>query len=297
MRAVRQNQPPRERRDPAPSRASYKMHRLWLTPIFRRLLRVGVPVFLISLSVGWYFGKSENRQALHDKIAEVRRSIEVRPEFMVKLMAIDGASLFVAQGIREIIPIDFPISSFDLDLDDMKNKIAELDAVAKVDLRIKSGGILQIQITEREPVVVWRSGEGLDLLDENGHRVAAVGSRRDRADLPLLAGAGADEAVQEGLTVLAAAGPVKDRVRGLVRVGERRWDLVLDRDQRIMLPEKQPIQALEQVMALEQATELLARDVIVVDMRKKGRPTLRMATPAVAELRKIRDTKPGANQE
>lgn len=297
MRAIRQNQTPRERRDPAPSRASYKMHRLWLTPIFRRLLRVGLPVFLISLSVGWYFGKPENRQALHDKVAEVRRSIEVRPEFMVKLMAIDGASLFVAEGIREINPIDFPISSFDLDLDEMKNKIAELDAVAKVDLRIRSGGILQVQITEREPVVVWRSGESLDLLDENGHRVAAVGSRRDRADLPLLAGAGADEAVDEGLTVLAAAGPVQDRVRGLVRIGERRWDLVLDRDQRIMLPEKAPIQALEQVMALEQATELLARDITVVDMRKKGRPTLRMATPAVAELRKIRDTKPGANQE
>ncbi|MGJ8584508.1 MAG: cell division protein FtsQ/DivIB [Marinosulfonomonas sp.] len=297
MRAIRQNQAPRERRDPAPSRASYKMHRLWLTPIFRRLLRVGLPVFLISLSVGWYFGKPENRQALHDKVAEMRRSIEVRPEFMVKLMAIDGASLFVAEGIREINPIDFPISSFDLDLDDMKNKIAELDAVAKVDLRIRSGGILQVQITEREPVVVWRSGEGLELLDENGHRVAAVGSRRDRADLPLLAGAGADEAVEEGLTILAAAGPVKDRVRGLVRIGERRWDLVLDRDQRIMLPEKAPIQALEQVMALEQATELLARDITVVDMRKKGRPTLRMASSAVAELRKIRDTKPGANQE
>lgn len=295
MRAIRRQS--LDRRDPAPSRASYKMHRLWLTPIFQRLLRVGLPVFLISLSTGWYFGKPENRQALHDKVAEVRRSIEVRPEFMVKLMAIDGASVYVAQGIREIIPIDFPISSFDLDLDQMKNKIAELDAVAKVDLRIKSGGILQVQITEREPVVVWRYEDRLDLLDESGHRVAAVRSRRDRPDLPLLAGEGANEVVDEGLRVLAAAGPVQKRVRGLVRVGERRWDLVLNRDQRIMLPEKDPVNALEQVMALEEATELLDRDITTVDVRKAGRPTLRLVMREPDPLEDLTKTNLGAELE
>ena len=31
------------------------------------------------------------------------------------------------------------------------------------------------------------------------------------------------------LAILAAAGPVTGRVRGLVFVGERRWDIVLDR--------------------------------------------------------------------
>ncbi len=282
-------------RDPAPSRMSYRFHRLWLTPIFRRLLRVGLPVFLISLSTGWYFGKPANREALHGKIAEIRRSVEERPEFTVELMAIDGASLVVAQGIREIIPVDFPISSFDLDLDRMREKIAELDAVDRVDLRIRNGGILQVQVTEREPAVVWRYEGDLNLLDGEGHRVAALGARRDRADLPLLAGQGAKLMVPEAIAVLAVAGPVKSRVRGLVRIGERRWDLVLDRDQRIMLPENNPIQALEQVMALEQATELLARDIIIVDMRNKDRPTLRMAKPAVAELKNIRMTKPGAD--
>ena len=71
-------------------------------------------------------------------------------------------------------------------------------------------------------------------------------------------------------------------------MGERRWDVVLDRDQRIMLPETGSVEALEQVIALDQAQDLLARDISVVDMRNAHRPTLRMGGAAVQELRKIK---------
>jgi cell division protein FtsQ len=42
------------RRDPAPSRLTYRMHRLWLTPLFRVAFRVGLPAFLIALTLGIY---------------------------------------------------------------------------------------------------------------------------------------------------------------------------------------------------------------------------------------------------
>jgi hypothetical protein len=59
----------------------------------------------------------------------------------------------------------------------------------------------------------------------------------------------------------------RTRLRGLVRIGERRWDVVLDRDQRILLPADRRRGALERVIALDEAHELLARDIAVVDMR------------------------------
>lgn len=286
---------PAPRRDPAPSRIAYRLHRLWLTPMFRLWVRVILPALVTFALASWYLSQPATREMLRDKFVELRRSIAERPEFMVRLMAIDGASDSVADDIREILPVDFPISSFDLDLPAMQARIAELDAVEKVDLQIRSGGVLQVTIKERTPAAVWRVHGDLELLDAEGRRVAVIGSRLERADLPLLAGAGAEEKVPEALAILEAAKPVAARIRGLVRVGERRWDLVLDRGQRILLPERNPVMAMEQVMALDQAQDLLSRDVVLVDMRKPSRPTLRLTAAAMDELARIRVLKTGAN--
>lgn len=281
--------------DPAPSRSAYRLQRLMLTPVFRLFLRVGLPLGTVMLAAGIYLSDADRREMLVGRAAEMRRQIEERPEFMVNVMAIDGASAEVSEDIREIIPIDFPISSFDLELAEIKDRAEELDAVARADVRIQAGGVLEIRVVERTPAVVWRSRHGLELLDANGHRVSDLGSRTDRPDLPLLAGRGADMAVPEALRLLEVAGLVEPRIRGLLRVGERRWDLVLDRDQRVLLPEKDPVLALERVLALEEARDLLARDVAVVDMRNPARPTVRLGPDALAALQDGSPTHPGAH--
>jgi len=275
--------------DPAPSRIAYRARRLWLRPLFRQSVRIGLPVLLIAGIIGWAASQERYRQVVQDQIAEIRASIEERPEFAVNLMAIDGASASIADDIREIVPVDFPISSFDLDLVGMQDRIAELDAVLAVDVRVRRGGVLQIQIKERIPAAVWRVGRDIELLDAQGRRVAVIGSRIEHPDLPLLAGAGAEKYVPEALELLSVADLVAPRIRGLVRMGERRWDLVLDRGQRILLPEINPVPALLQVMALEEAQEILARDIIAVDMRNQSRPTLRLS-PAATERARLSRT-------
>ncbi|MHA6267965.1 cell division protein FtsQ/DivIB [Aliiroseovarius sp. CAU 1755] len=276
------------RRDPAPSRLAYKVHRLWLTPVFRAFLRVGLPVFAVLMATGWYFANPTNRYAIGEKLAQIQRSVQERPEFMVKLMAVEGASPVVADAVRQMLPIEFPISSFDLDLEVMRQEISKLDVIEKAELRVRPGGVLEVAITERQPVIVWRHEGILDLLDKTGHRVASMVARDGRPDLPLIAGAGADKAVDEALALIATARPLGADLRGLVRVGERRWDIVLGTKQRILLPTDDPVAALEQVIALHQAQDVLARDLTVVDMRNPLRPTLRLADPAVEELRRIK---------
>jgi cell division protein FtsQ len=82
-------------------------------------------------------------------------------------------------------------------------------------------------------------------------------------------------------------------VRGLVRIGERRWDLVLDRDQVVKLPEVDPAAALARVMAMHASDDLLARDVTVVDMRDPRRPMLRLTEHALSELERLKKTAAG----
>jgi cell division protein FtsQ len=276
------------RRDPAPSRWAYRMQRLMLTPAFRLTLRAGLPAAAVVAAGALWLGDAERRAHLLGYVAEARAAIESRPEFRVELMAIDGASADLAEEIRATLALDLPTTSFDLDLDALRETVAALAPVESVSLRIRPGGVLQLEVTERVPALVWRSAEGLHLLDAEGHAVRRIAARTDRPDLPLIAGEGADAHVAEARALLSAARPIAPRVRGLVRVGERRWDLVLDRGQRIMLPAERPRRALDRVIAMDGAQDLLARDVTAVDMRLAGRPTLRLAPAAMEEMHRIR---------
>lgn len=271
-----------EAKDPAPTRFAYRMERLWLTPLFRRFMRFGVPVLVATLVVGVYFASDSRRAAVSARFDDLRTVVETRPEFMVKLLAIDGASPPVADAVRAMLPADLPVSSFRLDLEALRRSIAGLDAVDDVTVRVRGDGVLAVAVTERKPAVLWRTETGLEMLDPSGHRVATLLERAARPDLPVIAGAGANEVVPEALAILSAAKPILSHVRGLVRIGGRRWDLDLDHDQRVMLPEDHAVQAIEEVIALDQAEDILARDLAVIDLRNSDRPTLRLAASAAA---------------
>ena len=274
--------------DPAPSRWSYRYQRLILTPGVRLMFRVGMPFLLARGAAGVYFSDETRRDRSAAAVAEARNSVETRPEFMVQLMAVDGAGYKVASEIREVVPISFPVSSFDLDLKEIRKTISDLDPVREATVRIRPGGVLQVDVIERMPAVMWRTREGLQVLDDAGVLVTQAASRSEYADLPLIAGENADAHVEEAMRLFRAAQPLAGRLRGLVRVCERRWDVVLDRDQRILLPENAPVQALERVIALSEAQDILERDLAAVDMRIAARPTLRMNKAAVSEWWRIR---------
>lgn len=274
------------RRDPAPSKWDYRLQRLMLTPYVRGFVVKGIPTLLVLGAAVLWLSQEPNRQAVIGQLTRLRAEFEARPEFRVSLARVEGASDDLAEAVRTKLALALPMSSFDIDLEAARDRIEALDAVKKADLRVRSGGVLQVVITERMPVAIWRTEDGLTLVDETGRRVAGLVSRTDRPDLPLIAGEGADLATPEALDLIAAAGPLSPRMRGLVRVGDRRWDLVLDRDQRVLLPEDNPVQALERLLALDQAQDLMNRDILTVDLRLDRRPTLRLTPNALAETRR-----------
>ena len=287
MQPLRAQPPTNLRRDPAPSRLGYRYQRLMLTPGFRKLVKVGVPMLVVvGLIAGWA-AREPNRQIINDVYHSTKNRIQQRDEFMVKVMTIDGADDILSSDIRMMLPLEFPTSNFNLDLEEMRQVVAELPSVSDATLRVRPGGILQIYVTQRIPVAVFRAPGGLKLIDAGGVLLQDIIVRADRSDLPLITGDGAREALSEGLEIYERAGPLASRMRGVLRMGERRWDVILDSGQRILLPATNSIAAFERVVALNQAQDLLERDVAVVDVRHPSRPTIRLNENAMANLRQI----------
>lgn len=283
---IRRTSPDALPRDPAPSRMGYRYQRMMLTPGFRGTVRIGVPILLILIIAGSWYSKPENRAALAATIEETKQSFQERPQFMVQSMNVVGGDLAVLTEVAALLPSEFPVSSFDLDLEKIRADIEALDPIKSASVRVGQGGALDVQLNPRVPVALWRDGTVLRLIDADGVQSGEIMARADRLDLPLIAGDGAEDNIAEALRLFAAAGPLIDRVRGLVRMGERRWDMVLDREQRILLPSENPVAALDRVIALNDAQDMLSRDVAVVDMRNTKRPTLRMNEEAAEALRR-----------
>ncbi|TPE50168.1 cell division protein FtsQ/DivIB [Amaricoccus solimangrovi] len=281
-------EPRRPRRDPAPSRLRYRIDRLWLRPWVRRTVNLGVPGLALVLASWTLFAQFDARDRVIAAYETLRESVVRRPQFQITSIEVPEASPDLAEQIRTAAFVTLPANSLEVDVNAVRDRVEALGAVERARVRVLTSGVLEIRAIERVPAVVWRSDRGIMLLDQGGARVAEVDSRRRRVDLPLIAGAGADAHVGEALALVAEAAPVRGRLRGLVRIGERRWDLVLDRGQVIRLPEAEPEAALKHAMALETGQKLLEREVTTLDLRDPRRPMLGLTPYGKDELARVR---------
>lgn len=276
------------RRDPAPSRLRYRLNRIWLRPGVRRAVNIGIPS-LAALLAGWtLIAQFDARERVVAGYEALREAVVRRPQFQITAIDVPDVSADLAEQIRTAAFVSLPANSLEVDVASVRDRVEALGAVERARVRVLTSGVLEIRAIERVAAVVWRSDQGITLLDQGGTWVAEVDSRLRRVDLPLIAGNGADGHVGEALALFAEAAPLRERVRGLVRVGERRWDLVLDRGQTIRLPERDPLAALGHAVALETGQRVFAREVTVMDLRDPRRPILRLSPYGKEELARIR---------
>ena len=266
--------------DPAPSRWAYRLERLWLRPAVRALALRGLPALAVVLALGLWAADGDRRAAAARAWTDAVDAVKDRPEFLVRHLRVEGASDGLRSEIGGALRIDLPVSRFRLDLAALRASVEALEPVRSAEVRLREGGLLELRVIERDPAVAFLRDDGIDVLDADGHRVAAFELVEEVGTLPLISGEHAERRVPEALALVEAAAPVGDRLVGLVRVGERRWDVVLDGDQRILLPEASPVEALDRALALDAAKNVLDRDVAVLDLRLRGRPTVRLRPAA-----------------
>ena len=270
--------------DPAPSIISYRLMRLMLIPRLRLILTLGIPslvIFCGTLILFLNINVHENIEALKK---DLKRALVERPEFMIKVASVDGASDELAHEIREIMPLDFPLSYFDLDIKYLHKVLNDIPAVASAAIKVTVSGVLQINISERIPAFIWRKDDVISVIDEKGEFIRLATSRLDYPELPLVIGEAANLSIADISSLMEDNQYFLDQVRAFVRVGERRWDLVLDNNLRIMLPQAEFLAAFDRLMLMNHTGSLFSNQLSSIDMRLVERPTVRVGAVSVDPL-------------
>lgn len=169
-----------------------------------------------------------------------------------------------------------------------RERIQKLSWVEHATVERRLPGRIIVQLQERRPFAIWQNQSRFVLID----RVGAVVTNSNVADfrsLPLVVGPGAPEAAAPLIDALTSRPDLMARVTAAVRVGERRWNLVLKSGLTVMLPEGHEVAALDRLASLDRDHKLLDRPLQFVDLRLPDRVAFRAkpdAAPApVKDLR------------
>ena len=273
-----------KKQDPAPSRLKYKLSRWMLSPLIKKAIFYGVPLVIVAIPILIYFHDQKNKEKLEEVTYDLYRKVIERPEFMLDALSIEGASDSLNAEIREVLGLHFPISPFDLDLAELHKQVLSLPPVKIAEAHIKRGGILHIKVDEKTPSLLMKKENGFTVLSEHGDYIRSLHSRENFSDLPVITGEGAENAAAQATAIFKAIYGNLDQVRGLVFVGQRRWNIVMKSGQVVMLPENDALQAIQKIIILDKTEQILSRQIAVFDFRLPSRITLRVLSDKYGQI-------------
>lgn len=250
----------------------------------RKLLRpgawvaAGTVVFLLGATTLHSAERGSALAALHRRIADLTAFAGLR----VRHIDVEGRQNTPEALLRAALRIDKGSPILGVSLRSVRRRVESLSWVKSAIVERQLPDTIVVHLTERRPFAIWQNNGKFMLIDHNGN-VVAHQNVTDFRNLPLVVGPGAPQAAAALLDTLSSLPALQARVAAAVRVGDRRWDLQMNNQTEVMLPEGHEAAALDRLMQLQQSHDLLDRPLEAIDMRLPDRLVLRpRAAPATA---------------
>lgn len=156
-----------------------------------------------------------------------------------------------------------------VDIGKAREEMQRLPWVKTVEIERRLPHFLLVNLTERKPIAVWQNQGVYKPIDSDGQIVETT--VRKLNGLPLILGAEAPEKTPEFLGFLAQEPELLRRVKAGIRIGKRRWNVILDDLDdgiTVRLPESDPASEWGRLARLNKTQQLLDRDISMVDLRQ-----------------------------
>lgn len=238
---------------------------------------------------------------LGGQIPVAAQAVTARLGFAVDQVRVSGNRETSEIDILERLDLDGWTSLVGFDAEAARERIVGLPWVKAAAVRKVYPDALEVRIEERDPFAIWQHGTQLAIVERDGRVIAPFDGGR-HAVLPLVIGYGAAEQAADFVDKIKRHPGLASRVKGFIRVAERRWDLRLENGITIRLPENGEDAAIAEVLRLDREDGLLSRDIATVDLRLEDRLVIRLTpeamerrTTLLAERAKAAKKKPGTS--
>jgi cell division protein FtsQ len=277
--AAQSSPPPRRR-------ASLALLERLMAPLdqFRLPSRVGLYAVAALFASTGAFGA-----VIGDHMGEIRHGVFVAADYVtahagfgIQTVVITGHEQVRESDVLRALEIGDSTSLLTFNAHWARMRLSDIAWVKTATVQKLFPGTLRIDLVEREPYALWQLTGIVSLIDRDGEVIGELADEKF-ASLPLVVGSGANKRVDELMTLVAPHPSVATRLRAAVRVADRRWNLMLDNGVEIRLPETDADAALAELDDLTARQGLMARDIVLVDLRLADRVVVRLSDQAAMQ--------------
>ena len=249
------------------------------------LIGTGVATLIaIVTASGWHAARTGALDKASQMIATLGADISNELGIVVSDILVEGRYRTERNALLAAIATDRGVPILGIDLAALKSRIDALPWVRTATVERRLPDTLFVRLEERTPLALWQRDGALTLIDDRGIEIPGQNPRRF-ADLPIVIGSSAPARAHEFLALLSGQPDLRQRVRAVTWIGDRRWNVRVDSGVDVELPEHAPDKAWLHLAKLQRDHSVLDRDIIAIDLRLPNQLVVRVAPRVSSFLR------------
>lgn len=199
-------------------------------------------------------------------------TISAEAGFGISEIHITGNRRTPYNQVLEVLAMQPGQSIFSADLWSAQRKLAALEWIASAEIHRRYPDAIFVTLVEKRPFALWQAppdahGDApIWVVERNGRLITSHEVEKFRR-LPKLVGAAAPENAADMVDAVRTHRAIAARIAAYARMGQRRWNLILDDGVTVQLPEtgwQKELDALEQLIIDK---GILERDITQIDLR------------------------------
>lgn len=184
----------------------------------------------------------------------------------INQIVVEGKRNISTEEIAKIVRATENMPIFALDLESIRVRLEENSWIKTALVERRLPNTIYIAIVERIPIALWQFQNKLYLIDEDGTRISSQNIEKF-ADLLHVVGSDANVYARNLIADLQRHPNLARRVVSAVRYGERRWDLNLEQNINVKMPEKNFQDAYDYLDQLNKANKLFDQGYKTINLK------------------------------
>lgn len=201
-------------------------------------------------------------------------------------VSVEGNYRVSRSRVVSALGLDSSSSLASFDISAARRSVLSIPWVHSVEISTYFPSKVLVSIIESRAYATWEHSGSLTLVRDDGFVIDRLSisdlSTGEFNGLVHLVGSGAASHASDILPVVSSFPSLSSRVLSYERIEDRRWDILLDNNVRIMLPAINFASSLSYLADLDSSYSLLDREISVIDLRLSDRIVLRLTPTGLA---------------